>query len=94
MNIPCTIHMDPIVTNDEAVNELGKFLRQTVDGVLPGLKVHDFRVVVGQTHTNLIFDIALPFESKISPNEAERLIKEAVSHARGDYYCVITVDRV
>ena len=94
MNIPCTIHMDPIVTNDETVNALRYFLNQTVDSVLPGLKVHDFRVVVGQTHTNLIFDVALPFESKISPDEAERLIKEAVSRARGDCYCVITVDRV
>ena len=42
---------------------------------------------------NLIFDIVLPFESKISPAEAERLIKEAVFASRGDCYCVITVDR-
>ena len=69
-------------------------MKETVDEVIPGLKIHDFRVVVGQTHTNLIFDIALPFESKISPDEAERLIKEAVHCARGDCYCVITVDRV
>ena len=94
LNIPCTIHMDPIVTNDERVNELREFLDGIVKETLPEVKTHDFRVVIGQTHTNLIFDIALPFESKISPDEAEGLIKEAVSRARGDCYCVITVDRV
>ncbi len=94
LNIPCTIHMDPIVTNDETVNELREFLDGIVKETLPEVKTHDFRVVIGQTHTNLIFDIALPFESKISPDEAEGLIKEAVLRSRGDCYCVITVDRV
>lgn len=93
LGIFCTVHMDPIVTKDETINALKVFLTDIVDSVLPGVNVHDFRVVVGQTHTNLIFDIVLPFESKISPDEAERLIKEAVFASRGDCYCVITVDR-
>lgn len=93
LGIFCTVHMDPIVTKDETVNALKTFLTDIVDSVLPGVKVHDFRVVIGQTHTNLIFDIVLPFESKESPDEAERLIKEAVFASRGDCYCVITVDR-
>ena len=93
LGIFCTIHMDPIVMNDETVTALRNFLTGIVADILPDVKVHDFRVVVGQTHTNLIFDIVLPFESKISPDEAERLIKEAVFASRGDCYCVITVDR-
>ena len=93
MGIFCTIHMDPIVTNNEKVNSLRTFLTNIVSDVLPDVKIHDFRVVIGHTHTNLIFDIVLPFESKISPDEAERLIKEAVFASRGDCYCVITVDR-
>ena len=93
LGIFCTIHMDPIVTKDETVCSLRTFLVDIVASVLPDVTVHDFRVVVGQTHTNLIFDIVLPFESKISPDEAERLIKEAVFASRGDCYCVITVDR-
>ena len=93
LGIFCTIHMDPIVTNDETVNALRGFLTGIVAEVLPDVKVHDFRVVVGQTHTNLIFDIVLPFESKISPDKATKLIKEAVFASRGDCYCVITVDR-
>ena len=94
LGIFCTIHMDPIVTNDETVTELRSFLTGIVDEVLPDVKIHDFRVVVGQTHTNLIFDIVLPFESKISPDKAMTLIKEAVFASRGDCYCVITVDRI
>ena len=93
LNIACTIHMDPIVTNDETVSELHRFLQGVISGVLPEVKMHDFRVVVGQTHTNLIFDIVLPFEAKISPDEAVRLIKSAVTRSRGDCFCVITVDR-
>ena len=93
LGIYCTIHMDPIVTKDETVCALREFLTGIVGSVLPEVTVHDFRVVIGQTHTNLIFDIVLPFESKISPAEAERLIKEAVFASRGDCYCVITVDR-
>ena len=93
LGIYCTIHMDPIVTKDETVCALRDFLTGIVGAVLPEVTVHDFRVVVGQTHTNLIFDIVLPFESKISPDEAERLIKESVFASRGDCYCVITVDR-
>lgn len=93
LGIFCTIHMDPIVMNDATICQLRDFLNEIVGSVLPDVKVHDFRVVVGQTHTNLIFDIVLPFESKISPDEAERLIKEAVFASRGDCYCVITVDR-
>jgi len=93
LNISCTIHLDPLVTNDERINELREFLCERVRSVLPEVKIHDFRVVIGQSHTNLIFDIVLPFESKISPSEAEKLIKDAVFSSRGDCYCVITVDR-
>ena len=93
LGIYCTIHMDPIVTKDETICALRDFLTGIVGSVLPEVTVHDFRVVVGQTHTNLIFDIVLPFESKISPDKAMTLIKEAVFASRGDCYCVITVDR-
>ena len=93
LDIPCTIHMDPIVTNDKTVNEYKSFIESIVSKVLPSVNIHDFRVVVGQTHTNLIFDIVLPFDEKISPDEATKLIQSSVSSARGDCYCVITVDR-
>lgn len=91
--IQCTIHLDPIVTDDEIVTELQGFLRNILIENDIDYSVHDFRTVVGTTHTNLIFDIVLPFDAKIKPQELTSLIQEKVHEAREDVFCVITVDR-
>ena len=91
--ISCTIHMDPIVTDDENVNELKKFLKETLKKHNLDLSVHDFRTVIGNTHTNLIFDVVLPFESPMSESEVKEKISQAVKQERENCYCVITVDR-
>ena len=93
LRILCTIHMDPIVTNDETVNELREFTSETVKEICPEASIHDFRTVVGQTHTNLIFDIVLPFDAKETPSEMIEAVKKAVSEKRNYCFCVITVDR-
>lgn len=94
LNVLCTIHLDPIVTNDETVNTLKAFLLKVIDEKInENLSVHDFRVVVGTTHTNMIFDIVLPFESKYTPEEIVAKISEEVTREKEDYFCVITVDR-
>ena len=85
--------MDPIVTDDETVNELREFVLASVKEVDASASIHDFRVVVGKTHTNLIFDVVLPFESKYTEEEITSLIGEAVLSKRQNHYCVITVDR-
>ncbi len=91
--ILCTIHLDPIVTNDETVNELREFTQSTVKEIDESVSIHDFRTVIGQTHTNLIFDIALPFDSQYSPDEISEKIKAAIKNKRDYCFCVITVDR-
>lgn len=94
LNILCTIHMDPIVTDDATVNELKSFVMETIsEDVSRDISIHDFRVVVGNTHTNMIFDIILPFESKDSPDLVIEKICSAVNTRRKDCFCVITVDR-
>jgi len=94
LNITCTIHMDPIVTDDQTVNELKKFLSKIVEEDFKNeFTFHDFRVVVGATHTNLIFDILLPFESKETSESITTKVCNAVSKRRENCYCVITVDR-
>ena len=55
--------------------------------------MHDFRVVVGKTHTNLIFDLEVPFEIKSSNAEITCRIESEIREKHSDYYCVITVDR-
>ena len=94
LGISCTIHLDPIVTNDETVNELREFVISTIADIKLECSIHDFRVVIGETHTNLIFDVALPFESKLSEREVEEKIAEEISARRDNHFCVITIDRV
>ena len=93
LGILCTIHMDPIITNDETVNELREFTRRKVKAVVPEADIHDFRTVVGVTHTNLIFDIVLPFENKSEITEIRKNIEAEIQKERKDCFCVITVDR-
>lgn len=93
LGILCTVHMDPIATNDEAVNELREFVNSTIKEKYPEISTHDFRVVIGNTHTNLIFDIVVPFDTKLDIKAVCEDIKELICTARPNHYCVITVDR-
>ncbi len=93
LGISCTIHMDPIVTDDETVIAFKSFLVETMteDDIL--LPIHDFRVVVGESHTNLIFDVVIPYEYHLSENDVCTKIAKAVEDKNPNCYCVITVDR-
>lgn len=93
LKITCTIHMDPIVTDDENVNELKLFLIETMKENDLDLPIHDFRTVIGQTHTNMIFDVVLPFDHPMSVDEVKDKISSAVKAKRENCYCVIVVDR-
>ena len=91
--ICATIHMDPIVTDDEEVNTLRAKVAETVAALGYGMHIHDFRFVRGSTHTNLIFDVAVPFECGLSEDEVKRAVAEAVSRLDPSYFTVLTVDR-
>lgn len=93
LNIQCTIHLDPIVTDDERINELKRLATNAVKNACPDAGLHDFRAVIGATHTNLIFDVEIPFEVKESTQELTKKIEQTVQISRPDCYCVITVDR-
>ena len=93
LNIQCTIHMDPIVTDDAEINELREFLIETMKEAAVDVPIHDFRTVIGNTHTNMIFDVVLPFDNPMTEEELINKISVAVHKKRSDCYCVITVDR-
>ena len=93
LNIPCSIHMDPIDKNDETVNRLKKIAEDAIFEIYPTLSLHDFRVVTGQTHTNMIFDVVVPFEIKDAPEKIIESICQAISKKDEKLFCVITVDR-
>ena len=87
------IHMDPVAVDDERVNtvrhELSSLLREQLD---ERVTIHDFRMVQGPTHTNLIFDAVLPYDVKLTDKEAEQRIKELVSERWPDRFCVLKID--
>lgn len=91
--IDATIHMDPIVTDDERVNELRARTQAAIQAIHPALDIHDFRFVEGQTHTNLIFDVRLPFEVKMTGEELLASATEAIRAIDPSFFAVITVDR-
>ena len=93
LDIEATIHMDPIVTDDEQVSRLRVFAAQTVSGIDERLCIHDFRCVIGHTHTNLIFDIAAPFELKMSDKELCDAVNSKIRALDNTMFAVITVDR-
>ena len=86
------IHMDPIVTDDDRVNALRTQVAELVKQVDPALTIHDFRVVRGTTHDNLIFDAVLPFSSSKTPAQAAQEIRALVRAMGGNYYAVVTVE--
>ena len=88
------IHMDPIVTNDEQVLKMRSKMHQLVQVIDKRITVHDFRMVTGPTHTNLIFDVACPFDLKQSDEEVKQKVEEIVDLLDGNYNAVVTVDRI
>lgn len=58
------IHMDPVDTEDERVESLKILVKTILEDIDPRMDMHDFRVVFGETHTNLIFDLVLPFDTQ------------------------------
>ncbi len=93
LGILCTIHLDPVLVDDPICNELKTMAMSVVREIDESISIHDFRIVSGNTHTNLIFDVVLPFECKIKETEIVDLISKKISDEREDYFCVITVDR-
>lgn len=86
------IHMDPIVTDDEQINALRTQVAELVKQVDPSLTIHDFRVVRGTTHDNLIFDAVLPFSSGKTVSEAAQEIRDLVRGIDDRYRAVVTVE--
>ena len=92
IGIDLTIHYDPIVVNDERVNELKEMTDNIVKNINPELSIHDFRVVDGPMHTNLIFDVVIPYGFKEVPNEIIKEISLKISEVNDSYFTVIKAE--
>lgn len=93
-NISCTVHMDPIVTDDEVINGLKSRVVDVAKSIGEDLRIHDFRCVEGPTHTNLIFDVEVPFEEKRGEKEIIDEFERKIKEIDEKYYAVINIDRV
>ena len=91
--IRATIHMDPIVTGDPMLDELRVRVAALICELDGRMTVHDFRMVKGSTHSNLIFDVVVPFEVKQSDADIKRQIDERVKLLDGTFCTVVTIDR-
>ncbi len=101
LGIMMTIHMDPVEMDNEVLNaykafikdilaELNEEFNEELDG---NLSMHDFRMVPGKTHTNLIFDVLIPGGSKLKSDYIEKIMKKKAARHEGELHLLITFDR-
>ena len=92
-NCHVVIHMDPVDTENKRLAELKEILAEEIVKVNPELKYHDVRMVPGDTHTNLIFDVVKPFSCFLTDEQLKLAIHNAVHSRAPDFFCAITVDQ-
>lgn len=92
MNIHLVIHLDPIVTDDARTNDLKAKTIEILHQLSPKIGMHDFRVVWGTSHSNLIFDVLVPFGFEWSDDQLTTKIVDKIHEIDETYHAVITVD--
>lgn len=93
MHVRITIHMDPVDTKNEKLAELKLRAQNALANLDEGLSLHDFRIVSGQTHTNMLFDVVIPYDSKLSLDDVKNAMKREFANDPVKYFFVIDVDR-
>ncbi len=92
-NIHLVIHYDPVVTDDPVTEALRQQTVAILTEIDPRLNIHDFRMVSGAGHTNLIFDLSLPRDLKGREKAIRHTLETTLAHENGTtYYTVITFD--
>ncbi len=87
------IHMDPVETNDAETNRLRAETQRILAGLDERLTLHDFRVVAGPTHTNLVFDVVVPFGFSMTDEAVRNAVSERIHALEGNCYAVIEIDK-
>ena len=91
MNIDLVLHMDPVKVNDPETELYREKVVEAIHQIDPKWGFHDFRIVSGPTHVNLVFDLVIPFEEKYTQEEIEAML---LKHIQSDkkIYLVLTID--
>ena len=93
LGISLVCHLDPIAINDPETNKMREKVYSILKTFDENLTMHDFRIVKGVNHTNLIFDVVVPFSAKYTENELKDFVKRELSTCEKQYYAVIEIDR-
>ena len=92
LHCEAVIHMDPVVVGDPTVAALHQQVAALVKTIDPRISIHDFRMVPGQTHTNLIFDAVIPFDERLTRLQVAERIRQMVSEMEGNFRAVVKVE--
>ena len=94
LHCDAVIHMDPVVTNNPEIDRLREQEKAILSEIDQTISMHDFRVVMGPTHTNIIFDVVLPYQYRMSDDELVALLKQKTKERLGEqYFLVVKVDK-
>ncbi len=93
LNCHAVIHMDPVCVGDQQTMELKALVAGYIEEISDTISMHDFRIVTGPTHTNLIFDVAVPYSFPLSDKELTEKLKARIQRDNPNYFAVIDVDK-
>lgn len=93
LNCHAVIHMDPVCVGDEETMRLKELVKGYLDEIDSRITMHDFRIVTGPTHTNLIFDVVIPYGFPMTDDELIFRISERVRRGNPNCFTVIEVDQ-
>lgn len=91
MNIDLVLHMDPVKVNDPETELYREKVVEAIHQIDPKWGFHDFRIVSGPTHVNLVFDLVIPFEEKYTQEEIEAMLLKHIQSDK-EIYLVLTID--
>lgn len=94
LNIVLSLHLDPIETDNEEVNFNKEKVSLILKNIDENLSFHDFRMVFGETHTNILFDVVIPFDSKITFEQVKKELEEKYKNEDMKYFFVLGLDRI
>ena len=94
LGVEVVIHMDPIAVGDPRTDALKAQVTELVRRIDPDMTIHDVRMTAGPEHTNLIFDVAVPYHCRLEDEQVQEAIGAAVKALPGNYYTVVSVDHV
>ena len=91
-NCITTIHMDPIVTDDEEINEMRKKTEEIVKEINPEFSIHDFRMTDGGDRVNLIFDLVISPDTKMDREKLKNMVQQKIHSVNDKYYAVPKIE--